>query len=89
MGVAVGAVMAAALLAATFSTRWVRSMPGPAPLGLVAAFRIARGNRAFFALLSAFVVQALGVAVTRWCWPPPGSSPSKGRRPSPALRWRG
>ncbi|GAA3469934.1 MFS transporter [Nonomuraea roseola] len=63
MGVAIGAVMAAALLAATFATRWVRSSPGPAPLGLVAAFRVARGNRAFFALLSAFVVQALGVAV--------------------------
>ncbi|WP_431895066.1 MFS transporter [Nonomuraea sp. bgisy101] len=63
MGVAVGAVMAAALLTAALSTRWVRSMPGPAPLGLVAAFRVARGNRAFFALLSAFVVQALGVSV--------------------------
>lgn len=63
MGVAIGAVMAAALVSATLSTRWVVSRPGPRPLGPVAAFRTARGNRPFFALLSAFVAQALGVAV--------------------------
>ncbi|WP_031163434.1 MFS transporter [Streptosporangium roseum] len=63
MGVAVGAVMAAALLAATLSTRRVASRPGPRQLGLVAAFRTARGNRPFFALLAAFVTQSLGVAV--------------------------
>lgn len=63
MGVTIGAVMAAALLTAALATRWVRSRPGPHQLGPVAAFRLARGNRPFFALLSAFVTQALGVAV--------------------------
>ncbi|MFI6924817.1 MFS transporter [Nonomuraea spiralis] len=63
MGVAIGAVMAAALVAATLGTRWVSSRPGPRQLGPVAAFRMARGNRPFFALLAAFVTQALGVAV--------------------------
>ncbi|MFG1945955.1 MFS transporter [Nonomuraea sp. NPDC048826] len=63
MGVVIGAVMAAALFTATLSTRWVASAPGPKPLGAVAAFRLARGNAPFFALLAAFVVQALAVAV--------------------------
>ncbi|WP_049564417.1 MFS transporter [Nonomuraea sp. SBT364] len=63
MGVTVGAVMALALVTATLSTRWVESRPGPRPLGVVAAFRLARGNAPFFALLAAFVIQALGVAV--------------------------
>ncbi|NUT45233.1 MAG: MFS transporter [Thermoactinospora sp.] len=63
MGVAVGLVMAVVLLVSTRSVRWVRSSPGPAPLGLVASFRTARGNRPFFALLAAFVIQALGVSV--------------------------
>jgi len=63
MGVTVGAVMALALCTATLSTRWVLSRPGPRPLGVVAAFRLARGNAPFFALLTAFVTQALGVAV--------------------------
>ncbi|RSN02927.1 MFS transporter [Nonomuraea sp. WAC 01424] len=63
MGVAIGAVMAAALVAATLGTRWMSSRPGPRQLGPVAAFRMARGNRPFFALLAAFVTQALGVAV--------------------------
>ncbi|QYC45635.1 putative symporter YjmB [Nonomuraea coxensis DSM 45129] len=63
MGVTVGAVMAAALVAATLGTRWVPSRPGPRPLGPVAAFRLARGNRPFFVLLAAFVTQALAVAV--------------------------
>ncbi|MER6510968.1 MFS transporter [Nonomuraea sp. NPDC001636] len=63
MGVAIGLVMAAALVAATLGTRWVSSRPGPRQLGPAAAFRLARGNRPFFALLAAFVTQALGVAV--------------------------
>ncbi|MER7363694.1 MFS transporter [Nonomuraea wenchangensis] len=63
MGVAIGALMAAALVAATLGTRWVPSRPGPRPLGPVAAFRLARGNRPFFVLLAAFVTQALAVAV--------------------------
>jgi GPH family glycoside/pentoside/hexuronide:cation symporter len=63
MGVTVGAIMAAALVAATLATRWVRSRPGPRQLGPLAAFRMTRGNRPFFALLGAFVTQALGVAV--------------------------
>ncbi|MCK2213854.1 MFS transporter [Actinomadura sp. ATCC 31491] len=63
MGVVVGAVMAAALAAATLATRWVPSRPGPRQLGLVAAVRLARGNLPFFVLLTAFVTQALAVAV--------------------------
>jgi Na+/melibiose symporter-like transporter len=63
MGVVIGAVMAAALVAAALATRWVPSAPGPAQLGPVAAFRLARGNVPFFALLAAFVAQALAVAV--------------------------
>jgi len=63
MAVVVALVMAAAMLTATYSSRWVRSQPGDEPLALVAAFRTARGNRAFTLLLTAFVVQALGVAV--------------------------
>lgn len=63
MGVVIGAIMAAALVAATLATRWVRSRPGPRQLGPVAAVRLARGNLPFFALLAAFVTQALGVAV--------------------------
>ncbi|MEV4292224.1 MFS transporter [Nonomuraea bangladeshensis] len=63
MGVVIGVLMAAALVAATLGTRWVPSRPGPRPLGPVAAFRLARGNRPFFVLLAAFVTQALAVAV--------------------------
>jgi glycoside/pentoside/hexuronide:cation symporter, GPH family len=63
MGAAIGAVILAACLVATLSTRWVPSRPGPEPLGLVAAFGLARGNRRFFALLIAFVVQAVAVAI--------------------------
>ncbi|QFY13576.1 MFS transporter [Nonomuraea phyllanthi] len=63
MGVVVGVVMGAALVAAVPATRWVPSRPGPAQLGPVAAFRLARGNVPFFALLAAFVTQALAVAV--------------------------
>ncbi|MEV4565343.1 MFS transporter [Nonomuraea sp. NPDC049419] len=63
MGVTIGAIMAAALVAATLATRWVPSLPGPRQLGPVAAFRLARGNRPFFVLLAAFVTQALAVAV--------------------------
>ena len=63
MGVVVAVVMLAAMLTATLSSRWVTSRPGEEPLALVAAFRTARGNRAFSLLLTAFVVQALAVAV--------------------------
>jgi Na+/melibiose symporter-like transporter len=63
MGLTVGLVIAAVLLVPALGTRWVRSRPGPEPLGLVAAFRTARGNRAFFALLASFVLQAAAVAI--------------------------
>ncbi|MFE1290633.1 MFS transporter [Streptomyces sp. NPDC058751] len=63
MGLTVGLVIAAVLLVPALGTRWVRSRPGPVPLGLVAAFRTARGNRAFFALLLSFVLQAAAVAI--------------------------
>lgn len=63
MGVVVAVIMMAAMLTATLSTRWVRSRPGQQPLGFVAAFRVARGNRAFATLLASFVLQALGVSV--------------------------
>ncbi|MBW8483974.1 MFS transporter [Actinomadura parmotrematis] len=63
MGVAVGACILAAMLASALATRWIPSRPGPRPLGLAAALRTARGNRPFFALLGAFAVQSLAVAV--------------------------
>ncbi|WP_316043484.1 MFS transporter [Actinomadura sp. CNU-125] len=63
MGVAVGAVMAAAMLAGTLATRWIPSSPGPHALGLRAALRTARGNRPFFALLGTYVLHTLAVAI--------------------------
>jgi Na+/melibiose symporter-like transporter len=63
MGVVIGLVMGAAMLAAAQSTRWITSRPGPEPLGFVAALRAARGNRPFFALLGAFTIQSLAIAV--------------------------
>ncbi|MGW3662025.1 MFS transporter [Streptomyces sp. NPDC005141] len=63
MGLTVGLVITAVLLVPALGTRWVRSHPGREPLGLVAAFRTARGNRAFFALLASFVLQAAAVAI--------------------------
>ncbi|WP_018653114.1 MFS transporter [Actinomadura flavalba] len=63
MGAVIGLVMGAAMVATTLATRWVPSRPGPQPLGLAAAFRTARGNRPFFALLAAFAAQSLAVAV--------------------------
>ncbi|MFD0902212.1 MFS transporter [Actinomadura sediminis] len=63
MGLTVGAVMAAALLGSTLATRWIPSSPGPHALGLRAALRTARGNRPFFALLTAYVLHTLAVAI--------------------------
>ncbi|RMI34976.1 MFS transporter [Nocardia stercoris] len=63
MGLVVGAVLLVVLTVAARGTRWVVSRPGPEQLSLPAAFRAARGNRAFFALLAAFVLQAAGTAV--------------------------
>ncbi|MCP2328083.1 Na+/melibiose symporter-like transporter [Hamadaea flava] len=63
MGAVVGAIVLAACVTATLSTRWVRSRPGGEVLGLVAAFRTARGNRPFFLLMAAFVTQAVGIAI--------------------------
>lgn len=63
MGLTVGAVLAAALLVPALGSRRIPARPGPEPLGLVAAFRTALGNRAFFALLAAFVLQAAAVAI--------------------------
>lgn len=63
MGVLVGVLLLGAMLVASLSTRWVRSHPGEQPLGLRQALRVARGNRAFVALLASFVLQALGIAI--------------------------
>lgn len=62
MGLVIGAVLFAAMLAATLGTRWVRSRPG-APLGTAEAFRLARGNRPFLLLLTTYVLQSLAVSV--------------------------
>ena len=62
MGLVVGAVLAASMLAATLSTRWVRSRPAR-PLGLRESFALARGNRPFLALLATWVLQALAVNI--------------------------
>ena len=63
MGAAVALVIGAAMAFAAHSTRWIRARPGARPLGPAAAFRAARGNRAFAALVGAFALQALAVAV--------------------------
>jgi Na+/melibiose symporter-like transporter len=63
MGGVVGAVLLVVLITSARGTRWVASRPGPEPLSLPAAFRAARGNRAFFALLTSFVIQAAATAV--------------------------
>jgi glycoside/pentoside/hexuronide:cation symporter, GPH family len=62
MGAVIGAVLAAALVWAALSTRWVRSRPAE-PLGLRASFAVARGNRAFTLLLTTYVLQSLAVSV--------------------------
>ncbi len=62
MGVVIGVVLAAAMLTAALSTRWVRSRPA-APLGLRESFALARGNRSFSLLLSTYVLQSLAVSV--------------------------
>ncbi|WP_067830601.1 MFS transporter [Actinomadura kijaniata] len=63
MGAVLGAVLAAVLLAGVAGTRWIPSRPGPRPLGLVAALRTARGNRPFFVLTAANILQVLAAAV--------------------------
>ncbi|MEV5706518.1 MFS transporter [Actinoallomurus sp. NPDC052274] len=63
MGLTIGAVLVAALLIPALGSRRVPARPGSEPLGLVAAFRTARGNDSFFALLGAFVLQAAAVAI--------------------------
>lgn len=63
MGVTIGAVLLLAMGAATLGNRWIPSRPGPNPLGVIAAFRAAAGNKAFFLLSATFSVQSLGIAV--------------------------
>lgn len=61
MGAVVGVLMLGALLSAALGSRWVPATPGR-PLGLIAAVRSTRGNRAFFALLTVYITQAIAVA---------------------------
>jgi GPH family glycoside/pentoside/hexuronide:cation symporter len=63
MGVVIGALMMVAMLTAALTTRWVVSRPGDQQLGFRDAIRLGRGNRAYAVLLTAFVLQALGIAV--------------------------
>lgn len=63
MGIVVGAIMMLAMLTAALSTRWVASRPGEQQLGFAAAVRLGVGNRPYGLLLTAFVLQALGIAV--------------------------
>lgn len=63
MGTVVGLILGGALVTAVLSTRWISSSAGPRPLGLIAALRTARGNRPFFVLLTAAVLQTLAIAV--------------------------
>lgn len=62
MGLVIGAVLLAALLACAVGTRGVPTVP---PVPVTAPFRdqlrAAAGNRPFFVLLGTFVLQALGV----------------------------
>ncbi|MFD7731215.1 MFS transporter [Kitasatospora phosalacinea] len=63
MAAVVAVLLLATLLVPALGSRRVPARPGPEPLGLRAALRTARGNRAFFALLGAFVLQAAAVAI--------------------------
>lgn len=63
MGLVLAAVMASALLACTWATRWVPSRPAAEHLGPWAALRLTGGSRAFRLLAGAYVLQALSVAV--------------------------
>ena len=62
MGLAVGVLLLAAMVGTAYGTRWVRSRPGT-PLGLRESFALARGNRPFFLLLLAYVLQSLATSV--------------------------
>lgn len=62
MGLGVGVLLLAAMVGAALGTRWVRSRPGT-PLGLRESFELARGNRPFFLLLVAYVLQSLATSV--------------------------
>jgi Na+/melibiose symporter-like transporter len=62
MGLAVGVLLLAAMVGSALGTSWVRSRPGT-PLGLRESFALARGNRPFFLLLVAYVLQALATSV--------------------------
>ncbi|KDN85892.1 MFS transporter [Kitasatospora cheerisanensis KCTC 2395] len=63
MAAVVAALLLVTLLVPALGARRVPARPGAEPLGLRAALRTARGNRAFFALLGAFVLQAAAVAI--------------------------
>jgi glycoside/pentoside/hexuronide:cation symporter, GPH family len=63
MGAVIGLAMGAAMITGAVANRWIPSRPGPRPLGLVAALRTARGNRPFFLLLAASVLQVLAVGI--------------------------
>lgn len=62
MGLTVGALLAVAMVGTALGTRWVRSRPGQ-PLGLRESLALARGNRPFFLLLVAYVLQSLATSV--------------------------
>ncbi|MFD8599805.1 MFS transporter [Kitasatospora sp. NPDC059646] len=63
MAAVVAVLLLVTLLVPALGARRVPARPGAEPLGLRAALRTARGNRAFFALLGAFVLQAAAVAI--------------------------
>lgn len=63
MAAVVAGLLLVTLLVPALGARRVPARPGPEPLGLPKALRTARGNRAFFALLGAFVLQTGAVAI--------------------------
>ena len=63
MGLVFALVMGALMLTAALSTRWIASRPGPEPLSIMQSLRVARGNQPFFALLTGYVIQSLGIAI--------------------------
>jgi GPH family glycoside/pentoside/hexuronide:cation symporter len=64
MGVGAAGLMFTTFMTATLATRWVSAQPGTDTLGLQATFSVARGNRAFLILISAYSLQILGIAMT-------------------------
>lgn len=63
MGIVFAVVMCVTMLIAATSTRWIESRRDHQSMTLIETFRVARGNKPFFALLAAYVIQCIGTAI--------------------------